>query len=198
MHRRQAGEQGEHAADRAQVTAPDTFAAAVEKAHQHRRQGRAAENQQGRLGVVVDADQLAINSGEDKRQGRPAAPANPARGAAAQPAPADPFAQRAFGAQHPAPESAEQHDGQQHERPPEAPENKLGEQRQVVEHARLAGRQGQQRRQHQQQAIEGHHRPLHATNQPPVTTQGIAQVAEQGIQLAHGDTLGELRHTQTR
>jgi hypothetical protein len=26
----------------------------------------------------------------------------------------------------------------------------------------------------------------------------IAQVAEQGIQLAHGDTAGELRHTQTR
>ncbi|MNE10861.1 hypothetical protein D3C80_1035930 [compost metagenome] len=185
VQRREAGEQGEHAADRAQIAAPDALAATIEKTHQHRRHGGATENQQRRLGIIIDADQLAIDGGQDERQGRPAAPANPARRATAQAAPADPLAEGAFGAEHTAPESAEQQNREQHEGPPDPPEDELGEQGQVVEDARLIVRQRQQGWRDQQQDIKGHDCPLHAADEPTMSAQGIAKAADGAVQLAH-------------
>jgi len=181
MHRRQAGEQGEDAADRAQVPTPHALAAHEQQADDHRAEGRAAENQQGRLGVVIHADQLAIEGGQAKAQRRPAAPAQPARNTEAAPVLAGPFAQGTFRAEHAAPQAPEQHHRQQHERPPEAPEDELREQRQVVHQARLAVRQRQQRRQHQQHGVDQHHRPLHGTDQAPMAAHAIAQA----LQPAH-------------
>ncbi|MNE29366.1 hypothetical protein D3C80_1228420 [compost metagenome] len=144
VYRGEAREQGKDAADRAQVAAPDPLAAGEQQPDDDGSDGRTAKNQQRRLGVIIDADQLAIDGGQDERQGWPATPAHPAWHAHAPAILAGPFAQRAFRAQHTAPEPAEQYDRQQHERPPEAPEQELGEQGQVVQHPRLAVGQRQQ------------------------------------------------------
>ncbi|MCY1443598.1 hypothetical protein D9M71_600240 [compost metagenome] len=178
MYGREAGEQGKDTADRAQVAAPDPLAAGEQQTDGDRRQCRAAENQQCRLGVVVDTDQLAVEGGQAERQGWPATPAHPAWHAHAPAILAGPFAQRAFRAQHTAPEPAEQYDRQQHERPPEAPEQELGEQGQVVQHPRLASGQRQQCRYYQQHGVEQHHRPLQGANYPGMAAHAVTQTLQ--------------------
>src|SRR3990167_4720058 len=100
MHGRQSGEQGEDATDRAQVTAPDPFASGEQQPDDDRGDGRTAQNQQRRLGVVIDADQLAVEGCQAERQGWPAAPAQPARYTQTFAVMAGPFAARAFRTQN--------------------------------------------------------------------------------------------------
>ncbi|MNE51421.1 hypothetical protein D3C80_1460480 [compost metagenome] len=83
MHRGQARKQGKDAADRAQVTTPDALAPGEQQADADRHDRGTAQNQQGGLGVVIHTDQLPVEGGQAERQGRPAAPAHPARHAQA-------------------------------------------------------------------------------------------------------------------
>jgi hypothetical protein len=132
MHRRDARQQAEDAGDRAQVAAPDALALAIHPADADGGDGGTAEDQQRRLRVVIDADQLAIDRGEDEGHHRPAAPAHPFRDRAAAPVAAGEFGQRAFRAEHAAPDAAHEHDREDHEGPPDAPEQVLREQHQAV------------------------------------------------------------------
>ena len=173
-HRRQFGQQGKHAIHRAQMPAPGALALGVHPAHRHGGDGGAAQHQQRRLRVLIDADHLAIHRGQHKGDKRPAAPAHPARNRPAQAFLRRPFGQCAFRAQHATPDAAKQHHRQQHKRPPDSPEHKLGEDGQVVQHARAVVRQRQQRRNHQQGGVHQHHRPLQPTQQRGVVAQPAA------------------------
>ncbi len=180
VHRRQPGEQAEHAAHRAQVPAPDALTTAIEEANDHRGHRRAAKDQRGSAAIVINADQLAVDGGQHEGDGRPTAPANPLRGALVQPAPAGPFTERAFRAEHPAPEPAEEHHRQQHERPPQAPEQELGEHRDVVQHPRFGGRQRKHCWQQQQDQIEADYQPLDQADGGAVLTQQVADAHQPG------------------
>ena len=62
------GQYGEDAGGRAQVAAPDAFFPAVEQADADGGDGRAAKDQQRRLRVFVNADQLTVNGGHHRRR----------------------------------------------------------------------------------------------------------------------------------
>jgi hypothetical protein len=139
VHRRDAREQGEDAGDRAEVAAPDALALAVEPADGDGGDRRAAEDEQRRLRVFVDADELAVERGEDEGEEGPAAPAQPFRDGVAAAVARGELGQRALRAEHAAPDAAHEHDGEDDEGPPDAPEEILGEQHQALVPLRRVG-----------------------------------------------------------
>ncbi len=190
VQRREPRQQTEHAAHGAQVAAPHPLATPVQQTHQHGRHGGAAQHQQGGLGVLVHAHELAVDGGDDKGHGGPAAPAHPARDAAPASVAAHRFAQRTLGAEHPAPDAAQQDHAQQHEGPPDAPEQELREQAQVVQDACGVVGQRQKRRQHHQHRVGQHDGPLHAADQAAMAAHGVAQGRQRTRRAARHEVQG--------
>src|SRR5690606_2327315 len=114
MPGRQFGQQLEYAVDRAQILAPDALVTTIQKANDHRRRRRTAQHGKHRPGVLIDADQLAINSGEGKSDKWPAAPAHPFRNGPPPTMLAGPLAEHAFRTEPPAPCPPHQGHGDQH------------------------------------------------------------------------------------
>jgi hypothetical protein len=169
------------------VAAPDALAPAVDQAYGDGGHGGSAQHQQHRLGIFVDADQLAVYRGDDDGGERPAAPLQPARHREAQAVTAGEFGERAFRTKNAAPDPPQSERGDDHERPPDAPEHELGEQGEVVQHAGVLRRHGKKGRHRHQGQVEHHHRPLHADDEAAVAPHGIAQALQtRGGEGRHG------------
>ncbi|MBV6412215.1 MAG: hypothetical protein GAKPKEKM_03157 [Rhodocyclaceae bacterium] len=207
VHRRHACEQGEDAGDRTEIAAPDALAAAVEPADGDGGERRAAEDQQRRLRVFVDADQLPVEGGQHEGREGPAAPAQPARDGEALAVARGEFGERPLRAEHAAPDAAHEHDGEDDEGPPDAPEQVLGGEHhalvpegRVGRHLRLAGRgaeepgeqprlgmrQRQEGRQRDEDAVEQHDEPLQAEDGAAVAHHPVAQARQAAApRMAH-------------
>jgi hypothetical protein len=71
MDRGKLGQQAEDAVDRAEKAAPDPFVAAIKIADDDRAKSRSAENEQRRFWILIDADHLAVDRGQGKRNEGP-------------------------------------------------------------------------------------------------------------------------------
>ena len=158
---RELGENGENPRGRTQVAAPDALLPAKKQADGQRGNARSAKDQQGRLRVFIDADQLPIDGGADEGDERPAHPFQPGRRRPAQAVPAAPFGERAFRTEQAAPDAAHRHRGDHHAGPPDAPEAELREQAQVVPDVRAGGRQRHENGNDDQRRINDDDTPLH-------------------------------------
>jgi len=165
------GQHGEDAGSRAQVAAPDALLAAVEQAEADGGDGRAAEHQQGRLRVFVDPDQLPVDAGDADGAEGPAGPLEPAGQRLAAPVLADPFGDGAFRAEDAAPDAAERYRGDHDAGPPDAPEDELREQAQVVPDVRVFRRQRHERRDDDERRVNDDDRPLDGHDQAAVAAQ---------------------------
>ncbi len=96
VQRRQTRQQAEDAVGRTQVATPDAFAAPVEITDDECQHRGTTKDQQGRFGIFIDADQLAIDGDADEGHHRPARPLQPARHRTPLTMPAGPFGERAF------------------------------------------------------------------------------------------------------
>src|SRR3546814_12710975 len=67
----------------------DALALAVDEAHRDGGNGGASQNQQGRLRVFVDADELTVNGRAHERHEWPASPSHPAWNGPSHAMPAD-------------------------------------------------------------------------------------------------------------
>ncbi len=159
MQRGDARQHGKHAVDRTEVPAPDALAAAVDEADADGRERRAAQHEQRRGGILIDADELAEHRRQRERDERPSAPFQPARHREAEPMPAGGLGQRALGTEEAAPRAPDDEHRQDDERPPHAPEQPLRQDREAVVPARVVRRQRQEGRHDDEERIGGRRSP---------------------------------------
>src|SRR3984893_12247391 len=175
MHRGKLGQQAEDAVDRAEKAAPDQFVAAIKIADDDRAKSRSAENEQRRLWILIDADHLAVDLGQGKRNEGPAFPGDPARDRMTPAEPACRLGQRALRTEEPAPGAADQKHAEEDERPPDTPEGELREEREIVPDMREPSGQRQECGHGDKHKINENDRPLAALNQAPVAAQAFPE-----------------------
>src|SRR5581483_6334044 len=169
------------------MAAPEALPPSVQKADHDRRQGRAAEDQQRRFRIFINRQHLPVDRRGDEADERPAAPEQRARHAPAEAVAADPFRERAFRTEKPAPHAPDDDDGQNHERPPDPPEHELRESREMIEDAGAVGRQGHERRNRDQARVDRHDRPLQGNDRSAMATKKIAQRGEPWLRRRRRD-----------
>ncbi len=174
MYRGNFCKQRKHTVGRVQITAPDAFAPAIDKPDRDGGHARSTQHQQRGLRILVDTDQLAIHRGADKGREWPATPAHPARNGTPQAMVTGELRQRAFRTENAAPDASEQHHADHHERPPDAPEEELRKQAQIVVNVGIFRRQRHERRNDQQHQIKEDNDPLDRQNRAAVALHGGA------------------------
>src|ERR1019366_10667177 len=123
---------------------------------------RAAENEQRRFGILVDAYHLPVDRGQGKSREGPAFPSDPAGDRMAPAEPAYRLGQCALRTKEPAPSAAKQHHAEEDEWPPDAPEGELREECEIVEDMGEPSRQRQECRNGEQHEIHEDDDPLSA------------------------------------
>ena len=174
MQWRKLRQDAEHAVDRAEEAAPDPLVLATHQARRDGRDGGAAEDQQHRGGILVDADHLAVDRRESEGDEWPAAPAHPARNGALQAVAACRLGECSLRAHEAAPGAAHEHHGDEHEGPPDSPEHELRKQRHVVPDMIGALGQGQQDGHDDEHHIDRDQRPLQPRDETAVPQQEVA------------------------
>ncbi len=173
--------QAKDAVHRAQIAAPDPLAPAEGITHGYGRKRGAAKNEKRRFGVLVNADELAIGGGAGEGDKGPSLPFHPMRYRTAPAMPAHRLRQRAFRAEHAAPQTPDKDHAQENERPPDAPEDELGEKREIGPDMRGALRRRQKRRNDDQKCIGGDDNPLHGQDRPLMPHKPIARSGQKAI-----------------
>ena len=177
-------QKAEHTIHRAQIAAPHPLIPAEGIAYGYRRERRAAQDQEHRFRILVDADELAVSRGAGKGGERPSLPFHPVRYRTATAMPAHRLRQRAFGAEHPAPETADKHHAQEHERPPDPPKYELGEEREIGPDVRGALRRRQKRRNNDEKRVGGDDNPLNGLDRPLAPHEPVAGGGQKAIDAA--------------
>ncbi len=95
--------------------------------------------------------------------------------------PAHSLRQRAFRAEHAAPETADKHHAQEHERPPDTPENELGEKREIGPDMGCALGRRQKCRNDNQKRVGGGDTPLHGQDRSLMPHEPIARCGQKAI-----------------
>src|SRR5260363_56204 len=149
VNRGQFCKQGKYAVHRTEIFTPNPFFPSVEISGRNGGNGRTAQNQQYRFGILIDADHLAVDRRDRKRDKRPAAPAHPARNGTATTVPAGEFRERAFRTQDAA---------------PDAPEYPLSKDSQMIPHMFGVARQRHKRWRGDEDGVEADDDPLHGAN----------------------------------
>src|SRR5574341_62165 len=127
VHRAEAREDAEEQAHRAQVAAPHPSPARIDHCEGHRQSRRPAENQKLWRGILVDADELAVDRDADEGDQRDATPPHPTRDGTIAPEARGPRRERSLRAEEAAPGPTEEDHREHDEGPPEVPEDELGE-----------------------------------------------------------------------